>query len=766
MSRLAQRALARLAGGDHAGALALLTAPQDAEDHAVRGMARLATADWPAARDSLAAATAGGDHSPATRLNLALAEDRLGDDGRSAMQALAGEHPGWDEPPLRLAESLRRAGDAAGACAAYERTLTINPDRVEALIGLAALLLVAGEREPARRLLLRGCALAPARAEAWDALGRATPDPALAAAAYAEAARLRPEVIGYALRRTQAAQAAGQGAAELVRLSAADPLDAAATTARGALLHWLGRANEAADTLALAATLAPDAAEPALALAEALLRTPRLHAAVAALRRALHLAPGDIALRNNLAAALTRIHHYAEARDLLADLIAEIGEVPECLCNLANALVLLGEQRAGVAAARRAGELAPEMHLAWRTLAAALVYAEDDAAALRSIAERAAATLPPRPAAGVLAHDPGRRLRLGLLSPKLRTHPVGWLTVAGFEHLDPEAFELVCFAQAPSADPLQRRFAAVAAEWHEVVLRPPAEVAARVRARGIDVLIDLGGWGDDGMLAACAERPAPVQVKWVGNQSATTGLAAIDWMLTDRWQTPAGTECFYTERLFRMPDGYVCYTPPVQAPEVAPLPEGETTFACFNNLAKITPLVIATWAAILRRVPQSRLLLKANQFGDPATAARIAAAFAAEGIAADRLDLQGATPHRAHLAAHAAAHVVLDPFPYSGGLTTCEALWMGVPVVTLPGGSFASRHSLSHLSNVGLTDWVAADRAAYVEIAVRRAADRDRLAALRGDLRPRMAASPLCDAPRFGRALGDALRAMWRDACA
>ncbi len=741
MSRLAQRALARLRGGDHQGALALLADPVDAEDHAICGMARLAGGAWAAAHAALSEATALGDHSPTTRLNLALAEDRIGPDGRAGMRALADECPTWDEPPLRLAESLRRAGATAAAVAR------------------------------ARRLLLRCCALAPEDAQGWDALGlalAALEQTHAAAAAFGQAQRLRPTSIGFALRRANAARAAGDAAAELARLAAADPLDPAATTARGALLHWLGRSEEAADVLAVAATLSPTAPEPAMALAEALLKTPRLHHAAAALRRALDLVPGDVALRNNLAAALTRIHHYTEARALLDGLIAEFGEQPPFLCNLANALVLLGHQRAGVAAARRATELAPGMHLAWRTLAASLVYAEDaSAAALRGIVERASAalppaTLPPPPR----AEGAARRLRIGLLSPKLRTHPVGWLTVAGFEALDPRGFELVCFAGPPSSDPMQRRFAAIAAEWHDIALRPVCEVAALVRARAIDVLIELGGWGDDGMLAVCAERPAPVQVKWVGNQACSTGLPAIDWMLTDRWETPAGSEAFYTERLFRLPDGYVCYAPPVDAPEVVPLPEAGTTFACFNNLAKVTPAVIETWAAILRAVDGSRLLLKANQCADPATAARLRAAFAGHGVAPERLDLRGVTPHRDHLAQHGAAHIVLDPFPYSGGLTTCEALWMGVPVVTLPGDTFASRHSASHLSNVGLSDWIAADLAEYVAIAVARAADRSGLARLRAGLRGRMAASPLCDAPRFGRHFGAALRTMWREACA
>jgi predicted O-linked N-acetylglucosamine transferase (SPINDLY family) len=293
-------------------------------------------------------------------------------------------------------------------------------------------------------------------------------------------------------------------------------------------------------------------------------------------------------------------------------------------------------------------------------------------------------------------------------------------------------------------------------------------VASLIRGAAIDVLIDCGGWGDLGTLGICARRPAPLQVKWVGAQNQTTGLPEIDLFLTDHWETPAGSEPLCTEKLLRLADGYVCYAPRVDAPEVGPLPAlsgGGVTFGCFNNLAKITPRVIATWAAILQRVPSARLLLKTQQFSDVPTCDAMRATFAMHGIDAARLVLHGITPHQGHLALHQSVDIVLDPFPYSGGLTTCESLWMGVPVLTLPGTSFAARHSASHLSNAGLADWIAPDIASYVEMAVSRAADISRLARLRAELRPMVKASPLTDAPRFGAHLGEALRAAWVAAC-
>ncbi|MGH7079482.1 MAG: tetratricopeptide repeat protein, partial [Acetobacteraceae bacterium] len=211
-----------------------------------------------------------------------------------------------------------------------------------------------------------------------------------------------------------------------------------------------------------------------------------------------------------------------------------------------------------------------------------------------------------------------------------------------------------------------------------------------------------------------------------------------------------------------------CYSPPPYAPEVTELPalaSGVVTFGCLNNLAKITPAVIRSWSRILARVDGSRLVLKTHQFDEAPIRAEVTAAFARHGIGAERLILAGASPHRDFLAEYNHVDLQLDPFPYSGGLTTCEALWMGVPTVTLPGETFASRHSLSHLSNVGLGDWVAGDLDEYERLAVAKAGDLALLARLRRELRTRVARSPLGDAQRFGRSLAQALRFAWREWC-
>jgi predicted O-linked N-acetylglucosamine transferase (SPINDLY family) len=247
-------------------------------------------------------------------------------------------------------------------------------------------------------------------------------------------------------------------------------------------------------------------------------------------------------------------------------------------------------------------------------------------------------------------------------------------------------------------------------------------------------------------------------------QNHSTGMPEMDWFLTDRWETPPALEHLYSERMLRMPDGYACYSPPPHAPDVTPPPafrNGYVTFGCFNNLAKITPRVIETWRDVLQAVHGSRLILKTHQLGDASTAARFRQAFTRLGIEPSLIETQGSSPHRAFLACYNEIDIVLDPFPYSGGLTTCEALWMGVPTVTLPGEIFASRHSASHLSNAGYSDWIARDREDYIDMAVTRSRDTTSLASIRVSMRDHVRKSPLCDAPRFGRALGLALRHAW-----
>lgn len=745
----------------------------------VHGLNLLAAGCFREALEPLRLAFRLGDTNPATLLNLAIAEDRAGDrpHAQNIMNQVAARWPDWDEPVLRLAESLRAAGDHAAAEHAYRRTLSLNPARIEAMVALAGLLLLRRQPESARDLLLRACDLAPDNAEAWNTLGlsyQATAVADLALAAFRSAQRLQPHDVSYAVNGVDAAVLAGEAEAELDRLERAcerDGLNPAHHAARGMLLDRMGRRADAIDALEVACVLAPDAIAPMRLLAGLLARSSQVARAEAVLRRVAEACPDSAQASNDHAAALMHMHRHAEGRAILQAALDRHGPEASMMCNLANATVCLGLQADAVSLARQVIDLQPDAVLPRRALCNTLPYLHGTSGQELLAAMRACSAALPRTPQPPLCNDPDtdRPLIVGLLSGTLRSHPVGWLTVAGIENLDRDSFAIVCLVQnAALHDPIARRFHAAASTWVEVDGLNDAALIAAARAHKIDVLIDLGGYGDASRMAACANRLAPVQIKWVGMQAHSSGLAEMDWFLTDRWETPAGFDALYSERLLRLPDGYVCYSPPPYAPAIKPLPalkNGHVTFGCFNNLAKITSELIGTWATILQRIPDARLILKTHQLSDFATADRFVSALAQHGVARDRVETRGSSGHRAFMGEYNDIDIVLDPFPYSGGLTTCEALWMGVPTITCPGEIFASRHSVSHLSNAGLADWVAGSMTEYVEMAVARAADLPALAALRADLRARVRLSPLCDAPRFGANLGSALRGVWQDWC-
>jgi predicted O-linked N-acetylglucosamine transferase (SPINDLY family) len=298
---------------------------------------------------------------------------------------------------------------------------------------------------------------------------------------------------------------------------------------------------------------------------------------------------------------------------------------------------------------------------------------------------------------------------------------------------------------------------------------PDPDVARQIEQDQIDILIDLAGHTASNRLRVMAFRPAPVQVSYMG-YPFTTGGKVVDWKITDALADPPGaSDAAYTEKLYRLPRTTWCYRPFAAAPAVAPSPaaaNGYVTFGSFNAFAKVSPAVIETWAALLQRVPTARLLLKAGPLGDPDLCKNLLDRFSKLGIDPARLTLLGrAITNDAHLATYAKMDIALDTFPYNGTTTTCEALWMGVPVITVAGSRHVERVGVSLLTNVGLPEFIAADRAGYVDIAARLAADVGRLADLRQTMRDRLRASALTDEPGYAREFDAALRDMFQQWC-
>mgnify|MGYP001586770966 CR=1 FL=1 len=360
----------------------------------------------------------------------------------------------------------------------------------------------------------------------------------------------------------------------------------------------------------------------------------------------------------------------------------------------------------------------------------------------------------------------GRPLRIGYVSADFCQHTVGLFVKDVFIAHDPERVTVFAYSAGQVNDWVTTAIR-VTCTFRDVSALDDLALAQQIQQDEIDVLVDLSGHTGGSRLTVFAYRPAPVQVSWLG-YFATTGLSVMDAVLLDDWHAPAGTEAQFVEPIIRLPGGRFCYTPMPFAPmEVAPLPcvsRGYVTFGCFNNTAKLNAKVFEVWVRILAALPNSRLLLKWRTFQDAGLCQSVQGAFARQGIAPERIELRGASFHADVLKEYADIDIALDPFPFTGGLTSCEALWMGVPVVTWPeladSGQVVSRQTFAFLSVIGLPELAAQNGDDYVRIAVELAGDAKRLMKLRTRLREHMRASPLCDVTGFTRQMEDTLLAL------
>jgi predicted O-linked N-acetylglucosamine transferase (SPINDLY family) len=353
------------------------------------------------------------------------------------------------------------------------------------------------------------------------------------------------------------------------------------------------------------------------------------------------------------------------------------------------------------------------------------------------------------------------------MSGDLRQHSVAYFLEPVLAHHDRRAVEVHAYATGLTQDAVTDRLQGLVDHWTGCTGLSDDALAGRIRSDGIDILVDLSGHTGGNRLRVFARKPAPVQVTYLG-YAATTGLSAMDYRLTTAVVDPPGQEAYHSEALYRLPRSLWCYRPSAEAPEVnretPAARHGVITFGSMNNIAKVSPETVALWGEILRRLPGSRLVMTSVPEGS--VRATLTERFAAVGVEGPRLVLHGKLPAERFWEVLGGIDIGLDPFPYNGTTTTCETLWMGVPVVTLEGSSAVARSGVALLSLAGLPELIARDEPGYVRIALDLARDLPRLSALRAGLRPRLAASPLRDEPGFTRELEEAYRAMWRRWCA
>lgn len=536
----------------------------------------------------------------------------------------------------------------------------------------------------------------------------------------------------------------------------------------GTLLKDLGRLTEAEERFREAVRLKPDFAEAHNNLGNILKSLGRLTEAEGRFREALRHRPDFAEAHYNLGNVLNDLAQLMEAEASYREALRLKPDYSLAYSNLGVTLHDLGRLTEAEKCYREVLRLVPDYSKSYSNILFGLNYLESlsTESALREakhFGSIISAKAQPKFTTWIANNEPNK-LRIGFVSGDLRNHPVGYFIEGLIKQLDSARFDLSAFPTILKSDELTDRIKPMFKEWRPIVGKTDLEAATEIHQLGIDILIDLSGHTADNRLSIFSYRPAPVQVTWLG-YFATSGIPEIDYILSSPHVTPVGEEWHFTENVWRLPETSLCFTPPDPPVEISRLPaldNGYITFGCFNNLTKVNSQVISVWAEILMRVPRSKLFLKAKQFADPRIIDQIRLAFSKHGLSQDRFIFERYSKRYEYLASYNRVDMALDPFPFPGGTTSIEGLWMGVPVLTLKGDRFISHQGESIAHNVGLSNWIALNINDYVAKAEQFARNVNALSALRDALREQLLNSPLCDTKRFAQHFEDAMWGMWK----
>jgi len=718
---------------------------------------------------------------------------------------------------FEMAVRHHRAGRLTEAEAFYRQVLSAAPDHAEALHRLGVLAGQSGRAQAGIEMIRRAIAARPGQAAYHFNLGeiyRRSGMHELGAEAYVEAARLQPKsaiahlCLGLELRELGRLQEALTSYQQAIRL---DPTLADAYAHLTIAAMQLGRIEKAIEAQQALVRLRPGSADAWSNLGMALAQAGRTAEAIEADRHAIALDPSHADARNNLATALGTQGKYEQALIECREALRLQPELPEAHHNLGTLLVAMwrldeacasfgkaialrpgyaqahdnlgivlnymGQHDQAMTSSRKALGLRPDDVAAHSNLVFALNY--HPAYEARAMAEerrcwngRHAQPLQRAIQPARNQPDPDRRLKVGYVSPDFCGHAVGRNLLPLFREHARDRFEVFCYANVLRPDEITRQFHAHCDGWRSIVGMSDDRVAELVRNDGIDILVDLALHTAGNRLLVFARKPAPVQVTF-GGYPGSTGLDAIDYRLTDPYLDPPGCpdEQFYSEQSIRLPDSFWCYDPAVMTdgtelgPRAGPLPalsSGQVTFGCLNNFCKVNEQVLALWARVMNAAAGSRLMLLTPQ---GSARQRTLEAFGRKGIDPARVKFVIRAPLDQYFKHYDKIDIGLDTFPYNGHTTSLDALWMGVPVVTLAGSTVVGRAGVSQLTNLNLTELVGTSEDQYVCIAAELAGDLPRLSELRAGLRQRMRASPLTDAVRFARNIETAYRQIWRRWC-
>ena len=728
----------------------------------------------------------------------------------SYQKAIA-RNPDFAEAHYHLGLALQVQGKLDAAVKSYQKALALKPNYAEAYNNLALVFQAQGKLDAAVESCHKALALVPNYAEAHNNLGQvlqAQDKLDAAVESYHKALALEPDFIEahYNLGGTLKAQCKFDAAVESYHKALAikqdyaeahinlasvlqeqGKLDAAIEHYRyalalkpdnanvysnmGTVFQKQGKLDAAVESCHKALSLKPDFAEAHGNLGVVLQAQGKLDAAVESYHRALLLKPDFTEALNNLGAVLltqgkldAAVESYQQALLLKPDYVEAHG-------NLGNALKDQGKLDEAIEHYHEALLLKPNYAEAHSNLLFALNF---HPGMPREEVYRAAQKyealigVPLHPAWPIHGNErnPHRRLRVGYVSPDFRRHAVAYFAESILSNHDKSQVEIYCYAEVMREDEVTGRFRQLADHWHSTVGLHDDAVAQMILEHQIDILVDLAGHTAKNRLLTFARKPAPVQITYLG-YPGTTGLSAMDYRLTDQYADPVGVaEAYYSEHLLRLPGSLWCYRPSADMPEASPLPalaRGYLTFGSFNSFNKIDEPTLILWAELLRALPTSRLMMLTVPEG--ATRLRLVSRFAEFGITAQRLEFHGSLPaiefHRKFLE----VDLTLDPVTVNGATTTCESLWMGVPVMSLVGERFLTRAGLSILNTAGLADFAAASPEDYIRIATHLADNLPLLAEIRAGLRAHVAASPLIDEVGFTRNLENLYREVWGKWC-
>lgn len=642
-----------------------------------------------------------------------------------------------------LALLLLNQGKTSEAAVHFSETLRRTPDNLVALNNLGIALLALKKADEALVVCRRAVEIAPASAEVHNTLGMALKEVGLiqeAEAHYRDAIALNPEFP------------------ELYNNL-------------GIVLRITGRLDEAEQACRRALSLNPAYVEAHINLGNTLKEQKRTSEASTALEKALELRADDAIAWNNLGLVRKDQFNMAGAVDCYRRAINFQPDYADAISNLGGALYGQGKIEDAVATFRSVFAV-DALHFAAHsnmlfTMQYSSHYSEETIYSESRRWDERFGTVLRFDHKNVPVID--RRLRVGYVSSDFRRHSVSYFLMELFKHHSKIEVSVVCYSDVLSSDDHTEIFRAQADCWRNIAGLNNESVAELVRDDGIDILVDLAGHTGE-RLPLFARKPAPIQVTWLG-YPGTTGLSAMDYRISDDIADPVGkSDRFHSEKICRLPGGFLCYTPPSDAPAVVSAPclsAGYITFGSFNNLAKITPEVVELWSKLLCRIPDARLIIKNQSLADVATRTRYSEIICSFGVSPERFEMRPWEPSRvSHLSVYGEIDIALDTFPYNGTTTTCESLWMGVPVVTIIGERHVARVGASILSRVGLSDLAAKTPDAYINIAEKLARDSIRLGSIRSSLRYTMLSSSLCNGTDFATSVENAYRRMWREWCA